>query len=69
MQRQVESTDIDKPLEKVLQRLQSCHCSLLTVTESDQLVGIVNLDNIMGLIRIQSVLQEHNGRGKTTLGA
>jgi len=42
MQREVQSADIDEPLEKVLERLQSCHCRLLTVTEADRLAGIIN---------------------------
>lgn len=58
MQREIQSADIDEPLEKVLERLQSCHCRLLSVTKAGRLAGIINLDNIMELIRIQTVLQE-----------
>ncbi len=68
MQREVQTADIEEPLEKVLQRLKSCHCRLLTVTEAGRLVGIVNLDNIMELIRIQTALQERHGRGQMKTG-
>ena len=62
MEKEVQSADIDEPLEKVLERLQSCHCPFLSVTEAGQLAGIVNLDNIMELIKIQTALQEQDGR-------
>ena len=62
MQREVESADIDEPLEKVLERLQSCRCRLLCVTEVGRLAGIVDLDNIMELIRIQTALRERHGQ-------
>ncbi len=58
MQRGIQSAEIDEPLEKVLQRLQTCQCRLLSVTEAGRLVGIVNMDNIMELISIQKALQE-----------
>jgi predicted transcriptional regulator len=61
MQRKVQSADIDEPLATVLERLQSCQCPLLAVIESGRLVGIINLDNIMELIRIQTALQERHG--------
>ena len=53
---------IDEPLEKVLERLQSCQCRMLSVTEAGRLAGIVNLDNIMELIRIQTALRERQGQ-------
>jgi CBS domain-containing protein len=64
MQREVQSAEIDEPLEKVLERLQNCQCRLLSVTEAGRLAGIVNLDNIMELIRIQTALQERHGQTK-----
>ncbi len=62
MQREVQSAETDEPLEEVLVRLQSCHCQLLAVTEAGRLAGIINLDNIMELIKIQATLQERDGR-------
>ena len=63
-QQEIQTADINEPLEKVLERLQNCRCPLLVVTEADQLVGIVNLDNIMELIKIQTALQGQDGRTK-----
>jgi Zn-dependent protease len=64
MQREIKSADINEPLEKVLERLQNCHCPFLSVTEAGQLAGIVNLDNIMELIKIQTALQDQHGQTK-----
>jgi len=60
MQSDILSADIHEPLDKVLERLQSSHCPLISVTEADKLVGIVNLDNIMELINIQNALHGHD---------
>ncbi len=64
MQQQVQSADINEPVQKILERLQSCHCPLLAVTKAGQLVGIVNLDNIMELIKIQTILHDRDGQTK-----
>ena len=64
MQHEVSSAEIDEPLGKVLERLQSCQCRLLSVSENGQLTGIVNLDNIMELIKIQTALQEGHEQTK-----
>ena len=58
MQREVQLADINEPLEKVLERLQNCRCPLLAVIRNKQLAGIVNLENIIELIKIQTALQE-----------
>lgn len=68
MQKDVESADINEPLEEVLKRLQSSKCRLLSVIEDNKLVGIINLDNIMELINIQTALHETD-RGRTKWGA
>ena len=54
----VQRADVTEALEKVLQRLQSCHCRLLFVFDADQLAGIVNMDNITELIAIQTALHD-----------
>ena len=64
MQKKIQSADINEPLEQVLQRLHNCNCSLLSVTEAGQLVGIINLDNVMELIKIQRALHERDGHMK-----
>ncbi len=64
MQTNIQSADVNEHLQKVMERLQSCHCPLLFVTKADQLVGIINMDNIMELISIESVLQEDHKQTK-----
>jgi Zn-dependent protease/predicted transcriptional regulator len=65
MQREVQSAEIDEPLEKVLERLQGRQCPLIAVTEAGRLAGIVNLDNIMELIKIQITLQKRHGQTRS----
>ena len=60
MQRGMQSAKTDESLEKVLQRLQTCQCQLLSVTEAGRLVGIVNMDNIMELMSIEKALHEEH---------
>ncbi len=62
MQKGVESAEIDDPLDKVLEELQHCGCRLLVVRDQGRMVGIVNLDNLMELIRIENALREGTGR-------
>lgn len=64
MQKEIYSADSKESLEKVLERLQACNCSLITVTEAGQLVGIINLENIMELIKIQTAIHEQDGTMK-----
>lgn len=59
MQRDVQSADIAEPLQQVLERLQSCNCRLLAVTDAGKLAGIVDIDNVMELLKILSALREH----------
>jgi Zn-dependent protease len=56
MQQDVQSADINEPLEAVLERLQTCNCRLISIMDRDRTVGIINLDNIMELVRIQTAL-------------
>ena len=58
MQSGIQSAEIKEPLDKVLRRLQNCQCRLLSVVEAGRLVGIINLDNIMELISIQTALHD-----------
>ncbi|MEH6456555.1 MAG: site-2 protease family protein [Cocleimonas sp.] len=68
MQKDVQSAEINEPLEAVLKRLQSSKCRLLSVNEDNKLVGIINLDNIMELINIQTALHETD-KGHAKWGA
>jgi predicted transcriptional regulator len=60
MQQKVQNADIHEPLEAVMERLQSCECRLISITDAQVIVGIINLDNIMELVRIQSALMERS---------
>ena len=64
MQKETQSADIMEPLEQVLERLQSCDCTLIYVTEAGQLAGIINLENITELIKIQTAIHEQDGSMK-----
>jgi CBS domain-containing protein len=61
MQREIPSVELDELLEKVLERLRNCSCRLLSVTDSGRLVGIINLDNVMELIKIHNALHQRQG--------
>lgn len=67
MEKEIQSSDISEPLEKVLERFQNSSCRLLSVTEAGKLAGIINLDNIMELIKIQAALQTQQGQTKGKL--
>ncbi|MCK5663260.1 MAG: CBS domain-containing protein, partial [Thiotrichaceae bacterium] len=69
MQKEIHNADIDELLEKVLERLQSCHCPLLSVTKDNKLVGIVDVENIMELINIEKALHGRDGSDQTRFGA
>jgi CBS domain-containing protein len=58
MDRDVRTADIAEPLERVLERLQSHRLRLLAVMDAGRLVGIVDLDNIMEMLKIHAAL--HN---------
>lgn len=69
MQNEVYSADIKEPLEQVLNSIQSHHCSLVSVTEDGRFAGIVNLDNIIELIQIQTALNQKGNDSQTKWGA
>ncbi len=60
MQRQVLRADFSEPLEKVLTKMQEGHASLLVVMRDGHSVGVIDLDNIVEFIRIQTALREHH---------
>lgn len=60
MKKNVQNADIHEPLEAAMERLQSCDCRLISITDAQVIVGIINLDNIMELVRIQSALRERS---------
>ncbi|MCP3952781.1 MAG: CBS domain-containing protein, partial [Desulfobacterales bacterium] len=58
MQKEIQSAEVDEPVFKILNRLQSDHCPLISVMKAGKLVGIINLENIAELIQIQAAIHE-----------
>jgi len=69
MQKEIHNADVDELLEKVLERLQSHHCPLLSISKNNKLVGIINIENIMELINIEKALHGRDGSGRGKFGA
>ena len=57
MQRNIATADSHEMLEAVLARLHTCDCPTLPVTHNGVLVGIITMDNIGELLRIQAALR------------
>jgi Zn-dependent protease/predicted transcriptional regulator len=51
--------NVDESLEHVLEEIGSGSVGLLLVKDRDHLAGIIDLDNLMELLRIRKALQEH----------
>ena len=58
------STDVDEPLGKLLERMQGNPAQMVCVTEGGQVVGLLNLENILELIKIQNAVDAHQLLGK-----
>ncbi len=58
MQRDVQSVESTESLQLVLERFQNSDCKIIAVTESGSLVGIIDLENIIELLKIQSAMHE-----------
>jgi CBS domain-containing protein len=57
MEREFETADSFEMLEPVLERLQSCACSIIPVLRSGALVGVVTSDNISEFLNIRSAIK------------
>jgi Zn-dependent protease len=60
MQHEVPAIDVSETLENVMERMQIKDGGLLIAMENDRIAGIIDIDNIMELLRIQKALQEHD---------
>jgi Zn-dependent protease/CBS domain-containing protein len=60
MQGDVPQADISEPLEAAMERMQAGESGLLIVTDGSRIAGIIDIDNITELLRIQKALQEHD---------
>jgi CBS domain containing-hemolysin-like protein len=54
------SADINEPLAKLLQRMQGNAAQMICVTDAGQVVGLLNLENILELIKIQKAVEQHH---------
>ena len=68
MQQNIHTADIDEPLNDVLERLRESRYPLLAVMKHGRIAGIINLENIMELIRIQTMLEARQ-EARRTFGA
>lgn len=53
------SADINEPLETLLQRMQGSPGKMICVMDSGQVVGLLNLENLLELVRIHQALDQH----------
>ena len=58
MQRDVQSVESTESLQLVLERFQNSSCKIIAVTRSGSLVGIIDLENIIELLKIQTAMHE-----------
>jgi Zn-dependent protease len=54
------SADINEPLAKLLQRMQGNAAQMICVTDAGQVVGLLNLENILELVKIQKAVEQHH---------
>lgn len=54
------SVDINEPLGKLLETMRGNLAQTICVTDSGQIVGLLNLENIMEMIKIQEAVKKHN---------
>jgi predicted transcriptional regulator len=59
MLQDILTAEIDEPLGKLLERMQGNPAQLVCVTENGQVAGLLNLENILELIRIHDALGKH----------
>jgi len=56
----VPEVELTEPLDHVLESIQIKDSGLLIVRDRGRIAGIIDLDNIMELLRIQKALQDHD---------
>lgn len=58
MRRDVQSVESTESLQLVLDRFQNSDCKIIAVTRSGNLAGIIDLENIIELLKIQTAMHE-----------
>jgi len=54
------SADVNEPLGKLLERMQGNPAQMICVTEAGRVAGLLNLENILELIKIQNAVEQHH---------
>lgn len=52
---------IDEPLQDLLQRMQGSPAQMICVMDGERVAGLLNLENVLELIRIQEAVARHQG--------
>ncbi len=55
----IASSDIDEPLGKLLERMQGNPSQMICVTQGGNIVGLLNLENVLELLKIQGAIESH----------
>jgi Zn-dependent protease/CBS domain-containing protein len=58
------SADIDEPLATLLERMQGNPAQMMCVIDKGEVVGLLNLENILELIKIQNAVATHQSISK-----
>lgn len=53
------TADINEPLGKLLERMQGNPAQMICVMDDNQVVGLLNLENILELIKIHDAIEKH----------
>ena len=61
--RDILAADINEPLGALLERLQGSSNQIIYVSDAGRIVGLLNLENLLELVRIHQAVESHN-RGK-----
>ena len=54
------TADINEPLGMLLERMQGNSAQMICVTDAGEVAGLLNLENILELIRIQEAVENHH---------
>ena len=52
--------DINEPLGTLLERMQGNPAQMICVTDGGKIVGLLNLENIVEMIKIQEAVEKHH---------
>ena len=57
------TADVNEPLRKLLERMQGNPAQMIGVMDNGQVVGLLNLENILELIKIHDAVAKHSAAG------